>query len=134
MLGADIAAALPELRIEAESLMVDSCTITRAGASGVIDEDTGIVGTDTASEVYSGKCRFRPPSVQPKTTDAGETEWSLAANTLQLPASVTGVQIGDEVTGASTLNPDIAGRTFTVTGVEQRTHATMRRVSLEEVS
>jgi len=43
-LGDDIAAELPALRREAEALMVDSCTITRAGSGGsTIDENTGAV-------------------------------------------------------------------------------------------
>jgi hypothetical protein len=134
MLGDAIAAALPEMRAEAESLMVDSCTITRGGSATTIDEDTGVVGSGSATTVYFGKCRLQTRNVQPNTTAAGETEYSLLAYVLQVPMSVVGVAIGDVVTVTGTLDDDLDARRFTVTGVVHKTHLTARRLALEEVT
>ena len=51
----DILAALPVFRHEANSLMLDECTITRPGEP-VTDPDTGDV-TNSAETVYAGKCK-----------------------------------------------------------------------------
>jgi hypothetical protein len=109
MLGDFVGALLPELR-------------------------TGVVGVGSATTVYSGKCRLQSRDVQPGTTAAGDTEWSLLAYILQVPIAVVGVRIGDAVSVTSTLDGDITARAFTVTGVLHKTHLTARRLALEEVS
>lgn len=121
-------------RIAADSLMVDTCTITRTGSPGSIDEDTGVVSDGEGTTVYSGKCRLQTRDVQPSTPPAGETEWTVLAYVLQVPIAVEGVLVGDAVSVTSTLDGDLDARLFTVTGVQHKTHLTSRRLVVEEVS
>ena len=51
-LGADIAAALPQLRRQAESMMRDECTITRAGTQ-TWDDATGTHLPGSTSPAYA---------------------------------------------------------------------------------
>jgi hypothetical protein len=54
---------------------------------------------------------------------------------LQLPMSVTGVQVEDVVAiTASGLDPDLPGRKFRVASQAAKTHASARRLELIEVN
>ena len=79
-----IAAELPYLRAQAESLMVDTCEITAAGEP-VWDEGDGIFTPGAATTVYEGKCRLRKPSAAPRDTESGETTWAVDDYVLSLP-------------------------------------------------
>ena len=136
MLGTDIAEALPELRGQAESLMVDTCTITGPGdGDGTLDEDTGIVTPPTGVELYDGPCRVQAQNVQPANPTVGETEFTTLAYIVSVPISVVDVPVGATVTiTASALDADLVGRVFSVTGAVHKTHLTARRLVCEEVS
>jgi len=136
MLGIDIAAELPGLRAEAESLMVDTCTIAvPGGGDGTLDEDTGIVTPPAGAEIYDGPCRVQSRDVQPANPTAGETEFTTIAYIVSVPVSVVDVPIGATVTvTASALDADLVDRVFTVTGLVHKTHLTARRLVCEEVS
>jgi hypothetical protein len=72
MLADDIAAALPGLRTEAERLMLDACTITRAATGkGPFNETTGKYDTPAPTTPYTGKCRVQITSDNPTDTNAG---------------------------------------------------------------
>lgn len=137
MLGDDIAEALPELRAHAESLMVDSCTITRAGTgAGTIDEGTGAVIPPASSTVYSGKCRVQRPgtSTSPR-ADTGGYEIGVGTLFAQLPTTATGIRRGDVFTvTASPNDPDLMGLDARVEANLAKTHATKRTLICEEAT
>lgn len=112
--------------------MVDACTIQhRTGSS--TDQDTG-VDTPTYSMLYTGQCRFQVSAPSASETDVGEDQVYLQQTILQLPITVVGVGNEDVVTcTASALDPDLPGRKFTVKGILRKTHATSRRIQLQEV-
>jgi hypothetical protein len=112
--------------------MVDACTIQhRTGSS--TDQDTG-VDTPTYTQVYSGRCRFQVAAPTASATDVGEAQVYISQTILQLPITVVGVANDDVVTcTASALDPDLPGRKFTVKGILRKTHATSRRIELQEV-
>jgi len=134
-LGADIAAALPGLRAQAESLMVDSCVIT-SGGEPVWDEAAGEWSTPDGSVVYSGKCRVQLPNVAESNPVAGETEWTVTAAVVSLPvAGSEGVRIGHTVTVTSgVFDSRLSGTVYRVTGEHKKTHATARRLRCEETT
>ena len=118
MIGNDIAAALPELRAQAESLMADSCDIHRA--TSVWSEALQKTVTSWAPVHLAVPCAFDVPPVSARALLTGE------AVTPELPVvkvsvTVTGVQAEDRVTVAS-------GAVVWVTHVPERTNQVQRRL------
>lgn len=132
---ANPAAALARGRALAESLMVDACTITRLTGE-TTNEDTGVV-TPTTSTVYTGRCRVQQSQLGADSvpSDPGEAYVRLVAFEVQLPMSVLGLRVQDVVTiTASALDPDLVGRQFNILGLAHKTHATARRIQVQEVA
>lgn len=114
--------------------MVDACTITRATGS-TTDVDSGVV-TETVTTVYAGKCRVQEPPAIARPANVGEALVFQLPFQLQLPMVGTeGVQVGDRVTvTASLLDADLPDRVFWVKALFHKSHATARRLGLEEVT
>lgn len=114
--------------------MVDACTITRATGS-TTDVDSGEV-VETIDTIYDGKCRFQQPPAIARPADVGEALVFQLPFQLQLPMVDTeGVQVGDRVTAtASISDADLVGRVFWVKALFHKSHATARRIGLEEVT
>lgn len=144
MIHDDIAAALPELRAHAESLMVDSCTITRRrlDESGEpvreMDPDT-LELTDVWDEVYSGRCRVQRPGavMVGREPVVGGAEYSVETVHVQVPLAALGVKTDDRVTitavGAIS-DPENLGLVASVRTNQHKTHATKRTLVCEEVT
>ena len=135
MLGDDIAAALPGLRAQAESMMRDSCVITGPAGAPVWDEAAGTYTTGEPVVVYTGPCRVRQASAAPQTTDAGETGWAVDAFVLLLPVS-TSTAVGDGHTVAFTAasDPALLAVTAQVQGGHAQTFTTARRLLCKVVT
>lgn len=126
------ASVLARGRTAALTGMVDTCKIEHRTGS-TTDQDTGEVVT-TYAQVYSGPCRFQQAAPTASPSDVGEAQVYISQTVLQLPITVTGVQNEDVVTClTSALDPDLPGRKFTVKGILRKTHATARRLELQEV-
>lgn len=126
-----VSALLAQGRAAAERLMVDACVIRRVTDS-TTDPDTGVI-TPTYTTIYTGKCRIQQPTAQARTEQAGEAYALMLRLEVQVPMSVTGVQAEDEVLlTASAHDPDLVDRTFLVRDLAHKTHATMRRIGIEE--
>lgn len=122
-------------RTAAESLMVDTCLIEHRTGTSALDETTGRY-TDTWTTVYSGKCRIQARDViRTPTAESGERLVTLKVLTCSVPMSVTGVKVDDRVTvTASALDPDLTNRAFRVADLFHKTHATARRLAIEEIT
>lgn len=107
----------------AESLMVDSCTITRPGA------------TPTASvvTVYTGKCRIRMtprmPEQMPQTAGTTASRYILEVH---IPATTTGVEHNDKVTITASANPSLVDTSTYVTGLMGQTAGSAQRLWCEK--
>lgn len=135
MLADDITRELPFLRQQAESLMVDEATITRNGGEAVFDPVTGTYTDPADSTIYTGPCRVQVGAPSVTTPEAGGDVLSVLRLTVQVPVSATGIQVNDVVTiTAATHDPDLEGKTYRVTGTHAKTHATARRLEVEEVA
>ena len=135
-LGADIAAALPELRDQAVSMMRDFCTITRPSA-GEWDEASGIyVPPGAPVTLYSGPCRVRRPNVAEREALAGDADWTLMGAILSIPVDGT----PNDMLGATVhvvgceMDPSLIGRDLKVTGPHAQSQATARRLRCVEVA
>ena len=135
-LGADIAAALPGLRAEAESMMF---------SEGVVRRATGETYTDPISHeevpllavVYTGKCRLRAADTFARRSDVPGAVVVDQSATLSLPIGAVGagdVRLDDiwECT-ANPFDPSKVGKKLRVTGVHSQTLATAHRYPVEEV-
>ena len=136
MLGADIAAALPELRAHAESLMLDSCVITRAGEGrGPWSDELRDYDPPTPVTVSEGRCEVQDRDVQEHQAIAGEADLDTQRWTVKLPVlKSVGIRPGDDVEiTVATNDPDLQGRHFTVGALHHKTFATARRLPCIEV-
>jgi hypothetical protein len=134
-LADDVAAALPGLRAEAESLMVDTCRVTTPGAPVWNDTD-GVYDEGAPVTLYEGKCRLRKPSAAPQTTDAGEASWAVDAYVLSLPVvGSSSVTDGNDVEMLTSANdPAAVGLRLTVSGGHWQTNSTARRLPCKVVT
>lgn len=120
-------------RLAAARAMVDTVTVTRP-TRGALNTTTGLHAS-TSTTVYTGPARIRRATSSDATV--GEREVQRSRPILSLPVGATGaadLRKGDVVTVTSSLNPDLASRTFTVGGLEVGTTATVHRYVVEEVS
>jgi hypothetical protein len=113
--------------------MVDTCTITRV-VSSTTDVDSGEVD-ETLETVYTGRCRIQQPPAIARPADVGQALVFQLPSQLQLPmAGSEGVEVGDRVTIDASVDDDLVDRTWWVKALFHKTHATSRRIGLEEVT
>ena len=136
-LGDDLAAVLPELRAQAESMMRDTIRVERDNGGFTRDPVT-LEDTPTFDTIYDGSGRVqRSGQLSPHETVAGEVEFGVNALMVQLPLSALGIRKGDRVTVTAVgpvSDPDLLGLKATVQANLVKSHATKRTLVCEEVS
>lgn len=136
----DVAAALPGMRDQAESLMLDDCVIRRPSGETTIDPDTGLP-TTTWTTIYGGtgeheqdRCKVQSEAVVTLNPTSGDHTYTVDRWMVHLPVSAAGIKVGDEITiTASALDPANVGRKFHVSGLFRKSMATAQRLPVEEV-
>lgn len=113
-----------------ESMMDDTCTITREGTR-ILNEANGQYAI-SESTVYTGACRVVVQPRPPKDTNAvGQIEAVTNARfDLPVVASV-GVQDGDVVVFNTSIDPGLVGAKYRLRGLAGQTHGTARRFFVE---
>lgn len=117
-------------RTAAETGMVDTCTIRRSTGE-TTDPNSGVI-TPTWQDTYTGKCRVQQRDVQAQQHDVGEDYVLLQRVQVQLPVSVVGIQVDDEVTITASRDPELVGRVFLVRDLAYKTDASSRRITVTE--
>jgi uncharacterized protein DUF6093 len=126
-----VAGVLARGRAAAEALMLDACVIKRV--TGTVTDQTSGQITPTEATIYTGKCRVQHALAQANAQDVGEAYLLILRLELQIPMSVTDVRPEDEVTiTASVHDPDLVNRVFVVRDLFHKTHATARRLQVQE--
>lgn len=112
--------------------MTDTCSIVR-NVGETTDPFSGEVTTDWDT-IYSGKCRLQQANAaRADQRDVGEAYVLLQQLEVQLPISVTGIQVGDQITVTASVNdPDNVGRVLLVRDLMLKTDATARRLQVTE--
>lgn len=133
MIADDIAAALPELQAQAESLMVDEALITRTGTEWTVDPITGRDVPPGTVEVYAGKAKVQSWQPYEQTPDVGGQTLTRQRYYVHVPVSAGPFEIGDliEIT-AATNQPSTLGRKFRVAGLHEKTWQTAQRLIVDE--
>jgi len=110
--------------------MRDACTIRRS--TGEATDANGDV-TDTYDDLYTGKCRVQQHQATADRQDIGQDNLLLLRLEVQLPMSVTSLEVGDEITITSSVSdPDLPGRVFRIHDLAHKSDATSRRVQCME--
>lgn len=128
------ASVLARGRSAAEKLMVDTCTISHPGeGQGPWNEADMGYDPPPPDVFYTGRCRVQLSAAMANTPEAGERVLVVQRATVAVPMSVTGVRVGDTITvTASEHDPDLVGNTYRVRSLFAKTHATARRLEVEE--
>lgn len=125
------AAALLAGRAQAESLMVDSCTIGRPGPA-VTDPDTGEI-THPATQVYAGKAKVQTWEAQESNPEAGGATFTVQRYAVHVPVGSFAPRVDDVVTITSAaLDPNLTGRRYRVVALLHKSLATAYRLGVEE--
>lgn len=120
-------------RAAAEALMVDACELSTPGEQ-VTDPDTGVV-SNTATPVYSGKCKFQQTQSQASSPEAGGHQFTVQETQLHVPVGVGPVAVGQTARcTAARYNPALVGNVYRVVEVFEKSFMTAQRVRVEEVT
>jgi hypothetical protein len=131
-IGAELAAQLAESRADAESLMLDSCTIGVLG-DPVTDPVTDKV-TTPLEPLYTGRCKVQTYEAQESNPEAGGATFTVQRYTVHIPVGAYAPQVGHVVEiGAAALDPHLVGRRYRVAALMHKTLATAYRLGVEEV-
>lgn len=133
-LGDDIAATLPRLRAEAESMMVDACII-HGDPVTVFNEET-LENEETIPVIYEGRCKYRLSDAAIQPVEAVGQSLIVQRATLSLPiGSSRGIRKNHVATiTASKNDPEMVGMRLLVKDSFRHTNATARRLPVEEIS
>ncbi|WP_125214726.1 DUF6093 family protein [Streptomyces griseofuscus] len=118
-----------------EQLMVDACTISRAGAQ-MLDRSTSALTTGAATTLYSGPCRLKPQRV-PRNEEAGERLAVVARYEVALPfgsLATDDLRVGDTVTITASGDTRLVGQHFAVLTVDFGSTATAWRITVESAT
>lgn len=129
----DFTAEVAMFQQMAEDMMADTLTITRASGEPVTDPETFEV-TYPSEQVYAGKGRVQSRDTDAEAVTQGAQDFTLGDSIVQVPVTVP-LAVDDEVTvDASLTDPLMVGRVFRVVVIPRKTHATMVRAGVEEVT
>lgn len=116
-------------RAAAELGFVDTCTIRRRTGT-TVDDNTGVESA-TYEDLYAGMCRVQQRAAQSQEQSPGEDYQLLLRVEVQLPISVEGLRVGDEITvTAAAHDGDLVGAVFLIRDLFAKTHPTARRVGV----
>lgn len=124
------ASALVRAQAAALAGMADACTIRRV--TGKTTDPNSAQVTPTYATLYTGQCRVQQSIAQAAQHDAGEDYTLLVRFELQLPVSVTGLRVSDEVTITASRDADLVGRVFLIRDLFHKTDESSRRVGVTE--
>lgn len=125
MLGADITAALPELRRETESLMTTTVRVETVTVTA--DPTTGADVVTPTSLVYSG-----PAKVKGSAAAADAVPATVATERIHFPALGAVIPVGSRITVEDSTNqPNLVGLVYRVTRSHLAEFQTAQRVEVE---
>ena len=131
----DVTAALPDMRRQAESLMLDRGTMRRANGGTTQDPDSGTT-VPTYDDLFTSNAKIQTRNLQARESEVGGRTSTSVRVELHLPVSAPAVETGDvwEVTRVNALSDvQLLGRKFRVIAPVGKSFATARRLEVEEI-
>jgi hypothetical protein len=142
-LGAELLAQTLESRRDAESAMLDRCTVGIPGAVET-DPDTGQT-TPSLTAVYPdpawpddhpwkhGPCKVQTYEAQESNPDVGGSTRTVQRYAVHLPVGSFAPQVGAVIQlHTAAIDPNLAGRVYRVVALLHKTMATAYRLGVEE--
>lgn len=125
---------LDGIRIDAEQLFEDACTIVRPVERATFDRETEVkVGNDDDDAVYSGRCSIYPiESRRDRFDEFGQGLIFTRQYRVVLPWTVADVQIRDIVTVTTSADPQLVNRPMEVRDVFVSTNTGYRRLTVHD--
>lgn len=120
MLGDAILQALPTMQAEAESRMIEPCTVTRVTGTTL----AGGRDVEVISDVWAGLCELQTSAVAAMAPEAAGATVDLQRLILKVPVSAGPFRVGDVAT--------VGDRTFRITQLHRKTFQTAQRLGVEE--
>lgn len=137
MLGDDIAAALPDMQAQAESMMRTRCRVVRPGDT-IPDPVTGadVTTTTTVFEGVSPGCKIQDQALQVMAEQVPGATVAVSRLQVHLPVTAGPFRIGDVVETFADDDTAFATplRRFRVSNIHQKTWQTAQRLPVEELS
>lgn len=133
-LGDDVLSVVPDLRIAAQSMMIDEGTIKRPGTgTGTLDPVTGDWTPAAGTTIYTGRCRVRRPDAQQQQVVFGDISTTISRFVVNLPSNAPLVAVGDVFTLTATDDPEILNVAMRVVSVVAKSVLMYRQLGLEVV-
>lgn len=133
VLGLDVASQVPFWRQEAESLMVDTGSISRPGEGGTLDPVTGLWTPTPAAVVHTGPCRLRQPNTAEQEVVFGDELVTRQRWLVDFPHTVTEGRIGDVITITASDDPEAEARSFRIVAESAMTYNLYREYACEAI-
>jgi len=136
--------ALAAGRAAAESIMLDTCLITRVtGPPGPVDPVTGertpaptetIYPPPDAMSPFDGRCKIQTFEPYESNRNSGGHVFTEQRYSLHLPIGAGPVAIDDQVEIITAVSdPQLAGRVYRIAGLHHKSLATAQRIPMQEV-
>lgn len=134
MLGGVLAAELPLLRAQAESMMLDAGRALRPAGEMVYDPATQ-AETRVEDEIFASGCKIQSTTLVDPSREVGGRSAVSVRLSLHLPASTEPLQVGDEweIVEPGPLSSVPAGRRYRIEAPFEKSLATARRYGVAEV-
>lgn len=120
------------LRDDVEATLLDECVITRPGAQGAFNEDTGLYADTADSTIYEGACRVAQMSEQDRLVNFGDRSVGLVAYVATLPYDTPELRKDDLFTLTTSNDEQLLDKVLEVHSVKYGSLLTGRKVILEE--
>lgn len=129
----DVDGVLRRGRAAADALYTDACVVERR-TGRVLDDDT-LEYVDKWDPLYGGRCRVQIRAIQPAQEATAGRTWVVTDGVVQLPVTDVAYADDDRVRITKCVHdPELVGVVLSVTSREAKSHATMRRLHVSEVS
>lgn len=126
-LAAEIAAVLPGMRAQAETLMTDTVRVERGG--GDPDPLTGLPVLET---VYEGRGKVQSFRAYESSRELGGATVTQGRREVHVPWDAGPFEIGDVVTVVESVSSNLVGFRARVAFPDEKTHQTAQRLLVDQ--
>lgn len=128
-----VTAALPDLRTQAEALMVDSIRFAEPGTETF---ENGTYVTTPGATIYEGPCQVQVTDTVPRDATVGETEIAVERIVIKVPWDADPIPVNSvgEITAVSAVSGVVVGTRYRVIGSHDKTFQTASRYPAELVT